>query len=205
MTSSRESMYFPLGIPKPRQAHKPFLKKNKGFTTWSFWIRFNMVGHLYNCSMPSVLLVNKVLPPTPWFRESKTARSPSLLCASHCKRHWNENHMRFTQRRWIFYKSSQGGVSPASFQVPCTPPLEWTQPKFQFSNDTQTSQCAGEHLSTRSLLFPRRGCAFQMPEIDCKWFWLRDIKMKIKRRIMKHKLTFNGQKMRLFTTAHKYI
>lgn len=29
----------------------------------SFWIRFNTVGHLYNCSMPSVLLVNEVTPP----------------------------------------------------------------------------------------------------------------------------------------------
>ena len=73
----------------------------------------------------------------------------------------------------------------------------------QVLNDIHISQCEGKRLGARNLLFMKRGSALQPSKTDCKWFWLRGIKIKIK--IMKHKLTLNGQKMRLFTTAHKYF
>lgn len=70
--------------------------------------------------------------------------------------------------------------------------LNEPSPSFSF-------QMIPKHLSVHGNTSALEACSsreeavlFQMPEIDCKWFWLRDIKMKIKRRIMKHKLTFNG-------------
>jgi len=75
--------------------------------------------------------------------------------------------------------------------------------KSRVLNGVHISQRAGKRLNARNLLFTERGYALQTSKTDCKWFWLRGIKIKIK--IMKHKLTLNGQKMRLFTTAHKYF
>jgi hypothetical protein len=68
-----------------------------------------------------------------------------------------------------------------------------------------TLKCPREQGNTSALeaCSVQRRYALQKPMTICKWFHLRDIKIKIK--IMKHKLTFNVQKMRMFTTAHKYL